>query len=292
MFTQKKFLFPLLLFFSLACAVSNPFSKTVPETEKIPTIDPVSIEIKIAEAAASKVAQTLEAIPTNTITPTPTKTPFPTATEILPTSTPTELPYPQTGSELEKSDDGLTVYTDYAGAYIANPPAEWLALRLGEVEYDEAWDLPETAAPEIQASLQAIKELDAKTHRLFILDIQEGHFSNGFITNIEFVLSPETEASLEEVFAQSVLGLPETLPGVLITAADITKTSSELPIGFIVSERELKADTGQNLRIYQKQVIFMVKNRSLAITLSSTVDFKDQVLPDFETMIDDFKLLD
>ena len=108
MFTQqKKILIPLLmgiLIISLACETSIPFLETTSEADEVVAIDPLALETMIAEAAASKVAQTLEALPpTNTATPLPTETPVPspTATEIPPTSVPTEVDYPATGSDLQ-----------------------------------------------------------------------------------------------------------------------------------------------------------------------------------------------
>ena len=295
---RKRWLLPLLfgvLFLSIACAIpSLPFLETAPESEPAPTIDPMALETMIANAAAEKVAQTLAAIPTNTLTPIPTETPTPspTATEIPPTSTPTEVDYPETGSDLQEDDDGSITYLDYTGAYSANIPAEWLALRPGEAEYSAAWTMPEASTPEIRSSLEAMQSLDPSIFRIFILDLKEGHFNNGHVTNINFVLSLETEASLEEAFAQSVLELPDAIPGLVVTESEIAETSSGIHFGCIVSEWDTTTDAGQTIRVYQKQAIFMVKNRSLIITFTSTVDFKDQVLDDFETMVDEIELLD
>ena len=65
---QKKalLLFALLFFtVSVACSTSSlPFISGEPEAEIAPTVNPADLEIMIAEAAATKVAQTLEAIPT------------------------------------------------------------------------------------------------------------------------------------------------------------------------------------------------------------------------------------
>ena len=296
MFTHQKkilLLFALLFFtVSVACSTSSiPFIGGEPEAEAAPTVNPADLEIMIAEAAATKVAQTLEAIPTNTATSIPTETPVPSPTPIPPTSTPTEVDYPNTGSTFEENDDGVMVYTDFVGAYTVNLPAKWLAMRPGEEEYTEALTLLEASVPEIEASLQAIESFDPDTFRLVALDTREGHYNGGFVGNINLVLSEETDASLEEFFAASVLGLPESLPGVLIISSDITATSSGVPVAFIASERDIVTDTGQDVRLYQKQALFMVKNRSLIVSFTSTVDFKDQILEDFDMMVDGFERL-
>lgn len=291
---RKKWLLPLLmgiLLVSMACATSIPFLGTTPEVEEV---DPSELETMVADAVAQKVAQTLEAMPpTNTATPLPTETPTPspTATEIPPTSTPTEVDYPETGSDLQKEDSGLTTYLDYTGAYTVKLPAEWLALRPGEVEYTEAWTMPEASTPEIRSSLEAMQSLDPNIFRLFALDIKEGHYNNGFVTNINFVLSLETPASLEETFAQKILKLPETATDLVVTSSDITETSSGESVGIIETQWDEESASGETVSLYKKYAVFMVKNRSLIITLNSTVDFKDQVLQDFDTMVDGFELL-
>ena len=291
---QKKvlLLFALLILsISVACSTSSiPFIGGEPEAEIAPTINPLDLEIMIAEAAATKVAQTVEAIPTNTVTAIPTETPVPSPTPIPPTNTPTEVDYPNTGSELEENE-GVKIYTDYVGAYTITLPTRWLSLRPGEEEYTEALALPEASIPEIQASLLAMENFDPNTFRLVALDTREGHYNDGFVSNINFLLGEETDSSLEETFAASVLGLPETLPGVLITSADITITSSGVPVAFIVSERDQVTATGQNISLYQKQALFMVKNHSLVISFTSTLDFKDQIIEDFDAMVDSFGLL-
>ncbi|MBT3713244.1 MAG: hypothetical protein HOG15_07835 [Anaerolineae bacterium] len=293
---QKKVLLSFaLLFFtvSVACSTSSlPFIGGEPEAEIAPTVNPADLEIMIAEAATTKVAQTLEAIPTNTATSIPTETAVPSPTAIPPTSTPTEVDYPNTGSALEENDDGLTVYTDYTGAYSLSVPAHWLALRPGEEEFVNAFLLPEAAAPEIQKSLGAIQSFDPNTYRLIILDAQDGHYSSGFVTNINVVLGDNGGASLEEVFAANVLGMPDNLPGAVITSSNISETSSGEKVGFIIFEQDAATDAGAIIRIYQKIAIFVIENHSVVISYASPVDFKDQIIEDFDMMVDGFGLLD
>ncbi len=295
MFTQqKKSTLPLLVGFlliSMACATSIPFLDSAPETAPIEEPDQNAIQTMIADAVNQKVSQTLEAIPP---TPLPTETllPSPTATEIPPTSTPTEVVYPETGSKVQENDDGSTTYFDYTGAYRVDIPTQWLAIRPGSTEYNAAWLLPEASVPEIRKSLETMQSFDSNIFRIFALDVQEGHYSDGFVSNINFVLDHQNTASLEETFAQSVLALPDAISGLVVTSAEITETTLGMPVGIIESEWDAESDTGQIIRIYQRQALFAGKNNFLIITFTSTVDFKDQLLEDFEIMVDGFELLD
>lgn len=297
MIRKNKKILPAIVFLflaSLACSISSiPFLASAPEPEGIEETDPNMISTMVAEAVAEKVFQTLEAMPpTSTSTPLPTDTPAPTPTEIPPTSTPTKIVYPETGSALREDVDGSIMYLDYTGGYLIKIPDNWLAIRIGEQEYIMAWSLLEASPPEIQRSLQSMQSLDPNKFRLFILDTQAGHYDDGFVTNINFVLSPESDSSLEEIFAQSVLALPLSIPDLVIISSEVAETSLGEPVGIIISEWDSKTAAGDPIRLYQKQALFQVNNQSLVITFTSTVDFKDEVLGDFDLLVDGFVLLD
>jgi len=299
MIRKSKKILPAIVFIflaSLACSTSSiPFLDSAPESEDIEETDPNMISTMVAESVAEKVSQTLEAMPpTNTPLPPPTETstPMPTPTEMPPTSTPTKIVYPETGSVLQKDVDGSIIYLDYTGGYLVKTPENWLAIRIGEQEYIMAWSLLEASPPEIQSSLQDMQSLDPNTFRLFMLDTQEGHYDDGFVTNINLVLSLETDRTLEEVFAESVLALPLSIPDLVIISSEITETSSGEPVGIIISEWDAKSAVGDPIRLYQKQTLFMIKDQSLEIKFTSTVDFKDEVVDDFDLLVDGFMLLD
>ena len=281
-----------LFLVSLACSTTSiPFLDSAPEPEATEAVDPNMISTMVADSVGEKVSQTLEAMPpTLTVTPLPTETP--TSTEIPPTSTPTKIVYPETGSALQEDVDGSIIYLDYTGGFEVNIPDDWLPIRIGEQEYIMAWSLLEASPPEIQRSLQSMQSLDPNTFRLFVLDTREDHYDNGFVTNINLVLSLASEASLEEIFAQSVLALPSSIPGLVIISSEITETSLGVPVGIIISEWDSKTAVGDPIRLYQKQALFMVDGQSLVMTFTSTVDFKDNVLGDFDLFVNEFKLLD
>ncbi|MCP4141982.1 MAG: hypothetical protein GY755_17180 [Chloroflexi bacterium] len=295
---QKKSLFFLTIgvfLISVACATSIPFLGTTPENTEVPTLNPLDLEIMIAEAAGTKVAQTLEAIPTNTATPIPTETPLPSPTVIPPTSTPTEVDYPDTGSALEENDEGVTVYTDYEERYKISTPLEWLALRPGEEEYLAAWTLPEAAEPEVLEILQLIEKQDPNVTRLTLWDLRDGHYSNGFVNRMSLAFDTPFDNSdmfLEEYFAATVIDLPKAIPGLLITSANISETSSGMPVALVASEREISTNTEKTFYLYQKQALFKINERFLVISFASTEPFREQVEQEFDAFVDDIALLD
>ncbi len=292
---RKKWIVSLIfltLILTPGCAVpALPFLNNAPEAAPPTTVDADTLATMIADSVNQKVNQTLEALPPPA-TPFPTETPMPTATEIPPTATPTPIDYPDTGSNLLKDDEGNFAYFDYTGGYKVNPPANWLAVRPGEEEYTSAWALPAATHSEVQQALQSMQSLDPNSFRLFLLDTEEEHFNNGFLSNVNFLLGPESEATLEEIFAQNVLDLPQAISGLVVTDSHIDVNASEQEIGIVISEWDAQLASGEDIRLYQKQAILIVKNRALVITFTSTVDFKDTIIDDFDIMVDGFMLLD
>lgn len=291
---QRKWFLPFILFsllVSLGCATSIPFLGINSESTPVEMVDADTLATLVAESVAQKVTQTLAALPPTLIpTALPTETPLPSPTPTA-TNTPTQVPYPESGSEFKEDIEGNPTYLDYSGGYTVNLPTDWLAIRPGETEYTAAWSLPEATRPEVQSALQSMQSLDPNSFRLFILDTRAEHAENSFLTNINLLLSPESDATLEEVFAQNVLDLPKAIPGLVVTDSTVETTTSKQDVGIIISEWDSKLSSGETVHIYQKQAIFTVKNHSLVITFTSTVDFKDTVLAEFDALLADFTLL-
>lgn len=290
---QKKWIAPfalLIMLLTLGCALpSIPFLDSSPAQPAAPaTVDADTLATLVADSVSQKVAQTLEALPpTSTPTPLPTETPqpSPTPTDIPPTATATPIDYPEIGSDL-LAENGMPVYYDYNGGYKVSLPANWLAIRPGEVEYTETWGLPIAAYPEVNGALQSMQSLDPNRFRLFMLDVQDGHFDTGFLSNISIISMPESEALLDEVFAQAVLELPNTIVGLVVTDSRIDKNAAEERMGIVTAEWDAQLASSETVHLYQKQAIFVIKKRALLVTFTSTVDFKDTLLPEMNALID------
>ena len=290
---QKKWITPLLLLtliLTSGCAMpALPFLDAAPAANPAPTaVDADTLATLVADSVAQKVAQTLEALPPTALpTATATQTQLPTAipTEIPATATATAIDYPETGSALLAEEDAL-VYYDYSGGYQLTTPANWLAIRPGEAEYTQVWGMPIASTPEVNNALQSMQSLDPNNFRLFILDVQDGHFDNGVLSTINLYSVPANDATLAEIVAQTVLELPETIIGLVVTDSRITQASNGMRMGVATAEWDVQLLVSGNVRMYQQQAIFLIKDRALVITLSSTLDFKDTILPDFKTLLD------
>ncbi len=294
---QKKWitLFALLtIILTIGCAIPTiPFLDSAPANTAPTAVDANTLATLVADSVSQKVAQTLEALPptpTATALPTETPLPSPTPTELPPTATATPIEYPETGSDLLGGENARSYY-DYSGNYMVTLPVDWLAIRPGEVEYAEAWGLPVAAYPEVKTALQNMQSLDPNTFRLFVLDTQDSHFDDGFLSNINFLSSSESEATLDEAFAKNVLDLPDTIPGLVVIDSRIEEHSSGERVGIITAEWDMQSTEGESLNLFQKQAVFVIENRALVITFSCTVDAKDTTLPEFDAMLDSLAIL-
>lgn len=287
---QKKWILALvlsLIILTAGCAVpAIPFLDNAPAAQNpAPTdIDDGTLATLVAEAAAQKVAQTLEAMPP---TPAPTatvpQTPQPTAT-IPPTATITPTPYPEKGSELISDGDAYTYY-DYNTGYRITTPVNWLAIRPGEVEYAEAWGLPVASFAEVNVVLQSMQSLDPNAYRLYVLDTQQGHFGTGYLTKAYLYSTPTDGATLDEYFAQTVLELPNTTSSLVVTNSYLDENGAGLRRGVIISVWDAQRIGGDTTSIYQKQVIYQVNDAFLVFTLTSRGDAADIVFADFDQMV-------
>lgn len=259
----------------LACVVPGLPSASQPA----PTGD-TRLEIMVAETVSAALAQTQQSVPTPTLPPTSTSTP-----------TATVSPTPETNSSassLTKLDDGSTYFADSLVEFEITIPAGWLAVRINQQEYLDAWLLPELANPALQRSLGSIENLDPTELRLFVLDIQEGHTEIDFVTNINFYWDKSSDLSLEndEDLKAEAATLPQALPGLEVTATEISATSLGIPVGSITSKTPVTTLGGVNLEIFQKQVFVKVGEGVLIITLSTTEELKQATLSQFDAAID------
>jgi hypothetical protein len=271
----------ILLTTILACAVPGLPAASQPA----PTAD-TRLEIMVAETVSAALEQTQQAVPTPTIAPTSTSSPRPT---ITPSPTPDA---DDSGSALNKQDDGSVHFTDTKAGYEVTVSTGWLPVRINSQEYLEAWLLPELTNPSMQRSLSSIENLNPDEIRLFILDTQEGHAEIDFVTNISIYWDQKNETSLEndedlKAQAEALLG---ALAGLEVTLTEISTTANGVPIGVITSKTPITTLDGVSVEMFQKQVFIDINVGTLIVTLTTTEELRQTVLPQFDAMIETLKI--
>jgi len=256
-----------------------------PVSAPAPTADTVLLVTIVAETVAAALEETASAV-----------APIPTSTPTLPPPTETATASAEvtaSGSLLTKRDDGSTLFADQRGGYELIVPAGWLALRVNEQEYLDAWTLPETADPAIQRSLTSIQNQDPNQFRLFVLDTQEGHVQGGFVTNINILWNQNETITLDDfTYLDSVAAeLPNAIPGAEVLSTELTTTSNNIPMGIVTLQWTTQTEEGATVTVFQKQVYFRLNAGSLVITLTTSNELMDTVLPAFDAMIETFAIV-
>lgn len=273
--TRKSLFIALIsLMVILACVVPGLPSASAPA----PTADTGRLETIVAKTVSAAIAQTEEfVLPT---TPLPSATPTPAFTE-TPTTAPSDA-----GSALLVQEDGSTFFTDERAGYSIRVPAGWLAVRINQQEYYDAWSLPQTADPRIQKSLLSMKSQDPNQFRLYAIDTQDGQIVNDIVTNLVFVWDETTNLSFEsENDLQSLADqIASTTKGLKVTSVSLVVLPTGMTVGVIESDTTTKNSSGSDVTLYQKQLFFKAKAGTQSIVLTTVDTLKDKILPIFDAM--------
>ncbi len=272
--TPIIFAFPLLWLTALACAIPGQAAPL-----PAPTVDSAQLDAIVAETVSAALQLTASAA-----TPTPAATSLPT---IEPTASATPLPQ----TSLTEQADGTIFFVDETSGFNMLIPPGWLPVRIDQLEYYDAFSLPQAADPNLQTALMQINSLDPKRNRLFIFDLQDGHLQSGFVNNVNIVLGARPISLKTDAELSTIAGaLPESTPGLTVQSFAVTETASGIQIGVIVSEIDTQKEDGTPLALFQKQVFLNVKGGGLVITFTSEQGIKDATLPFFDTMIESIQL--
>lgn len=272
--TKRTLFIALISFLTiLACAIpGQQQAASLPA----PTVDSAKLETMVADTVSIAQTQTQQAMPVmplSTSTPEPTNTPTESASDI--------------GSTLETSEGG-THFVDTRAGYSISIPAGWLAVRPSQQEYYDAWSLAETSDPRIQKSLLSVQNLDPNQYRLFALDTLDGQLVNDVVANILFFWDENTAISFDtdEALQKFADDLPNNNPGLEVTSVSLVIITNGTTLGVIESNTKTKTTTGQDVTLYQKQVLFPTAKGTQLIALTADSTMKDITLAAFDAALE------
>jgi hypothetical protein len=206
------------------------------------------------------------------------------------TPAPTETPLPPSQSTLTKQADGSLLFADARAGYEIKLPAGWLAVRVNEQEYLDAFSLEEAANTNIQQSLLSVQTEDPNAFRLLAIDTKAAHIQNDFVTDMRFVLDEKKTISLSS--DADLKAIAEKVPASAtvfrfeVTSVKIATTANGTKLGVIEAKSSFENASGANVAIYQKQVFFNVKTGTQSIIFTPVTDLKQTTLPAFDTMLE------
>jgi hypothetical protein len=219
----------------------------------------------------------------------PTSTPMADST---PTATPTVES--QSQSTLTRQDDSSFLFVDDRAGYEIKLPSGWLAVRVQEKEYIEAFSLREAASEDIKQSLLSIQTDNPNVLRLFAIDPQPPHIQNEFVSDMRFVLDGgktialNSDADLQAIAAK--IPASATAFRFEVTSVKLFTSVSGVQFGVIETKSSFTNNTGVDVPLYQKQVFFNTKGGIQSITLTTLADLKDILLPAFDAMLETINL--
>jgi hypothetical protein len=287
---NKRTFFIALMFLATITACVVPGLPTATPPVFAPTVDTGSIETMVAGTVSAAITQTAQAQPTATPTSADTAT-------VSPTPVPTETPTPQVSpsqSMLVSQEDGSLLFVDERAGYEIKLPIGWLAVRVNEQEYLNAFSLEDYADENIQQTLLSVQEEDPNTFRLLVIDTTGGHIQNDFVTDARFVLDETKTISLSsdadlQAIAQEIPA-SATAFRFEVTSVNIITPASGIPFGVIEAKSSFENTAGADVTIYQKQVFFNLKSGTQSIIFTTVTDLKETTLPAFDTMLETVKI--
>jgi hypothetical protein len=256
----------VFLFLFTACGQSAP----------TPITNPPGVETSLASTALAYAKQTEAANPfTATPSPTPTQTPTPTPRISL------------NGTSLVVREDQSALFTDHKLGYQITIPAGWLAVRLNEDEYYQAFTLEAVAQnPAITDFLSKIQTLNSNLVRLVAIDLEGGDSANGLISGISVILQPETIKTIDDwVIANQARS--KKVKGYQFLSSQSQETASAIKV--VVREEKSSSTTGEI--VYSRKILLNLPSGILLIDFETDLDTKDTNLPDFEQVVNSLILL-
>jgi hypothetical protein len=295
---SRRTFFIALTFLATITACAMPGLTTPSAPILAPTVDTGLIETMVAGTVSADITQTEQARPTSTVTPTFTATSAATFTaSVTPSPAPTETPTAKTSlsqSTLTKQADGSMLFTDDRAGYEIKLPAGWLAVRINEQEYQDAFSLGEAANANFQQSLLSVQNENPNVLRLFALDTQAAHIQNDFVTDMRFVFNEQKNISLNsDADLQAIAkGIPASAVVFRfeVTLVKIITSASGMQLGVIEAKSSFTNPAGADVPLYQKQIFFNTKNGTQLIAFTTVSDLKETLLPAFDSMLETIKL--
>ena len=207
-------------------------------------------------------------------------------------STKTLVPTPEisfSGTSLLELTDGSVQFTDYwAGMQILIPP-EWLGVRVGELEYYQAWEKVGTQNPELLRKFASIQTLDSDTYRVTAVDIRPEHILYEHVPTLDVIFAQGDISTLNEVKTAQVENQPP-LANYKLLSSHFQKTTKGIEIVIIEFQWESATSVNQHYISYSKRVLFKVPTGTVSIDLHIPLEQKDSLEPEFDQIIGNLTL--
>lgn len=221
-------------------------------------------------------------LPTATATSAGSPTPAFTETIPAPTETPTTEPVPTAKTPVK--------LTDPVGGFELTLPPGWVGVLLDLESIARA----KTENPSLGKTLDHVHETGQGMDRAYLYDADPADVTDGFIGHV-LVYSLKNGligflpmGTVVQQAAEQLRKLDSTLT---ITSSSTMTTASGMEVGILEASEAYKAPSGATLTLYDRIAIFKTNGGAAILFLRVHPDMKSIVVPLFERMIEEIRLL-
>jgi len=204
---------------------------------------------------------------------------------VIPTDTPTPTPkISSAGTSLESLADGSTRFTDYTAGIQVVFPSNWLAIRVGEPEYYQAWEKETTKSPIFENIFVSMQNTDPNLFRVTAVDIRSEQVTDENFSKVEVVFSPNDTRTLNQIRTFRTEN-HAPLAKYKLLSSSLKKTPEGLDTAIIEFQWESASSDNVKFVSYYKEILFKVPSGIVAIQLFTVLEQKDTIRPEFDQIV-------
>lgn len=251
-----------------ACAIPGLGSQVVTAT---PNTMATSISgTALASRHLTEQAYTPTLPPTMTLTPTPVISSY--------------------GTSFEKREDGTAVFTDHRAGIQIVFPSNWLAMRVGEKEYYQAWEKNGAQNPILLDAITSTQNLDLNRFRITAYDMHPDHVLYDNLPKINIVFVEGDVRDLKQV-EHDESSDPSILTGYKLLPSEFRKTSAGLDVLLIQYQWQSTNSANQSFIGYYRGILFKTASGTVAMDLFIPMDIKEALEAEQQQILDSVTLL-
>ncbi|HKY55042.1 MAG TPA: hypothetical protein VJM08_12080 [Anaerolineales bacterium] len=194
------------------------------------------------------------------------------------------------GTSLSKREDGSTIFIDHRARVQIIFPANWLAIRVGEPEYYQAWEKEGTQNPALFKALSAVQNLDLNSYRITAFDTHSEHVFYDNLPKVNVVFLADDSRTLQQIEADERRRRP-ALADYKYLPSEILKTSSGLETLMIQNQWSAATSANQIYTGYYKGFIFKAPGGTVSIDLFIPLEMKELLEVEHNQILESVSLL-
>lgn len=229
-----------------------------------------------------------------TATPTFTVTPSPTATATA-TYTPSPTPTPIPDMSLESQADGSSLFIDNKAGFSMLIPSTWVTI---PANVDDLTPYVERASednPQLEKAFSMLQKVDPNILKIMAMDTNMDHYKDSYVPNFTVISMRDPIGSkLPLKNTVEIMGnaIKSQFPGAKLIGSGVEQVDSDFSYGYNEWNISMNTPGAAAVKVFQKQAFFPIQDYFVIMTLSAHASKYDDVLAEFDAIMETIKLLD